>query len=433
MSFAKRLLLAFILCTGLAQAGPQIQHWQTANGARVFYVHAGELPILDLRVVFDAGSARDADKPGLASLTNSLLDEGVPGMDVNTIAERLESVGAEYGADALRDMAVTSLRSLTRPEALDVALPLFARILAEPVFPEKSFERNRQAMLVGLQQEQQSPAALVEKQFFKDLYGDHPYARPPNGTLESVQAFSLDDVRAFHRRYYVARNAVIAIVGALDRKQAEAVAEQLSQGLPAGEPAAALPPVQPLAKDSTVRIEHPSSQSHLRIGAPGVSRDDKDYFPLYVGNHVLGGGGLVSRLSDEVREKRGLSYSVYSYFLPMRRQGPFMLGLQTKNEQADEARKVAMDTLRRYIKEGPGRDELKRSKQNITGGFALRLDSNKKITEYVAMIGFYGLPLDYLDTFNKKVEAVTAAQIRDTFKRRLDPDRLVTVIVGGKT
>jgi zinc protease len=426
------VVICLLLVSGLAQATPKIQHWLTTNGARVYYVHAPELPMVDVRVVFDAGSARDADKHGLAQLTSSLLDEGVPGMDVNRIAETFESVGANYGADSLRDMAVTSLRSLTEPAALDIALPLFARVLAEPVFPQKSFERNRKAMLVGLQQEQQSPSAIVEKTFYRNVYGNHPYASPSNGTQQSVSALTRDDVIGFHAKYYVAQNAVIAIVGSVERKQAEGIAEQLTQGMRKGERAPDLPATPVPAQAINKHIEHPSSQSHLRIGQPGMKRGDRDYFALYVGNHVLGGSGLVSRLSNEVREKRGLSYSVYSYFLPMRENGPFMLGLQTKNEQVDVARQVVMDTLRQYIKEGPSHKELKRAKQNITGGFALRIDSNKKITEYVAMIGFYGLPLDYLDTFNDKVEAVTRKQIRDAFRRRLDPDKLVTVVVGAK-
>jgi zinc protease len=426
------LVLGLLVAGAVAQASPDIQHWQTANGARVYYVHAPELPMVDVRVVFDAGSARDGERAGLAALTNSLLDEGVPGLGVNEIAETFESVGASYGADALRDMAVASLRSLTEPAALDTALPLFARVLAEPEFPQKSFERNRKAMLIGLQHEQQSPGAIVEKQFYKRVYGAHPYAIPGNGTLESVTALSREDVIGFHEKYYVAHNAVIAIVGAVERQQAESIAEQLTKNLRKGERAASLPATTPLDKAITHHIEHPATQSHIRIGQPGMKRGDQDYFALYVGNHMLGGSGLVSRLSNEVREKRGLSYSVYSYFLPMRENGPFMLGLQTKNEQVAEARKVVMDTLRRYIKEGPSKKELKRSKQNITGGFALRIDSNKKIVEYVAMIGFYGLPLDYLDTFNDKVEAVTAKQIRDAFRRRVDPDKLVTVIVGGQ-
>jgi len=178
-------------------------------------------------------------------------------------------------------------------------------------------------------------------------------------------------------------------------------------------------------------IEHPSSQTHILIGQPGMRRDDPDYFALYVGNYVLGGGGLVSRLNAEVREKRGLSYSVYSYFLPMAQQGPFQMGLQTRNDQADEALKVLRATLAQYVTEGPTAAELEAAKKNITGGQALRIDSNRKILEYLAVIGFYDLPLDYLETFNAKVEALTLDRIHDAFERRLQPERMLTVRVGG--
>jgi zinc protease len=180
------------------------------------------------------------------------------------------------------------------------------------------------------------------------------------------------------------------------------------------------------------RIAHPSSQTHILLGQPGIRRDDADYYALYVGNHVLGGGGLVSQLSNEVREKRGLSYSVYSYFLPMGERGPFQLGLQTRNDQVDEALQVLRDTLATYVAEGPSAEELEAAKNNITGGQALRIDSNRKILEYLAVIGFYELPLDYLETFNAKVEAVTLEQVREVFRRRIQPERMLTVLVGGE-
>lgn len=426
------LALVLFLNTGLLLANPDIQHWQTANGARVYYVPAPELPMIDVRVVFDAGSAHDGDKPGLAMLTNSLLDEGTATQNANQLAETFEGVGAEYGASSLRDMAVTSIRSLTEAAAMKTALDTFAAVLATPGFPEKPFQRNRKAMLLGLQQEQQEPGSLAGKAFYKALYGDHPYGSHSSGTEASLKAMRREDVQAFHRQYYVARNAVIAIVGDVSRRQAEAIAEQLTTKLRVGERAAAVPAVAPLEKASLQRIRHDSQQTHILVGQPGMRRGDADYISLYVGNHILGGSGLVSRISDVIREQRGLAYSAYSYFAPMRENGPFTMGLQTKNAQADAALKLLGETLRDYIDKGPTEDELKRSKQNITGGWALRVDSNKKITEYVAVIGFYDLPLDYLDTFTDKVEAVTVKSIKDAFKRRIHPDKLITVMVGGE-
>jgi len=191
-----------------------------------------------------------------------------------------------------------------------------------------------------------------------------------------------------------------------------------------------LPEVPPLSAAIDERVEFPSSQAHLLLAQPGIKRGDKDYFTLYVGNHVFGGSGLVSILSEQIREKRGLSYSVYSYFMPMRQPGLFQLGLQTKNVQAEEALRVLRETLAKFVEEGPSAEQLEAAKQNITGGFPLRIASNSKIVEYLAVIGFYDLPLDYLDTFTAKIEAVSAEQIRDAFQRRIDPQRMVTVQVG---
>ncbi|MGD8308165.1 MAG: pitrilysin family protein [Chromatiales bacterium] len=422
---------ALLPAAGAVQAAPSIQSWETPNGARVLFVEAPELPILDVRVVFDAAGARDGDSPGLASLTNSLLSEGAGPWSADQIAERLEAVGAELSSGSLRDMAWVSARTLTEDEPLRTTIETLAAVIAEPRFDPEDLERVRANTLVALKQEEQSPAETAKKAFYRAVYGDHPYGAHPSGTPESVAAIDRSDVVAFHRRYYVARNAVVAIVGAVSREQAGRLAERVTAGLAGGESALPLPQVPEPADGSLVRVDFPSSQSHIYSGQPGMRRGDPDYFPLYVGNHILGGNGLVSQLSEEVRNERGLSYSVYSYFLPMQRRGPFVMGAQTKNAQADEALAVMRRTVLEFIERGPTADELDEAKQNITGGFPLRIDSNDDIVEYLAMIGFYGLPLDYLDTLVDKVDAVTAAQIRDAFSRRLHPDRFVTIILGG--
>jgi zinc protease len=221
------------------------------------------------------------------------------------------------------------------------------------------------------------------------------------------------------------------MIGDLTRAEAEAIAEQLTRGLPApsgAEPV--LPPVTQLSAGQTRIIGHHATQAHILIGAPGIRRDDPDYFPLFVGNYVLGGGGFVSRITNEVRQKRGLAYSAYSYFSPLKSEGPFVIGMQTQRDQAGEALEVARRTLREFVGAGPTGNELTAAKQNIIGGFPLRIDSNRKIHEYLALIGFYRLPLTYLEDFVKSVERVTVAEIRDAFRRRVHPDRMITVVVG---
>jgi zinc protease len=433
MTYVRGLLIfTLILFPALPLwATPQIQSWDTPNGARVLFVEAPELPMLDLRVVFNAGGARDA-KPGVARLTNAMLVQGAGDWNADRIAERMEGVGAKLGNGSLRDMAWVSVRTLTREPAMETALDTLATILGDPTFPAADLERLRRSTLVALNQDRQQPRTVASKAWYRAVYGDHPYAEDPTGTIESVQELTQDDLLAHYRRYYVAKNAVVAIVGAVTREQAEHLASRVTAGLAPGEAAAPLPPVADLTGSRMERIDFPSSQSHIYVGQPGMTRTDPDYFPLYVGNHILGGNGLVSLLSEEVREKRGLSYSVYSYFLPMQERGPFLMGLQTKNEQAEQARRVMMETLARFRDQGPTEQELSDAKKNITGGFPLRIASNAKIVEYLAVIGFYGLPLDYLETLNAKVEAVTAEQIRDAFERRLDPERFATVVVGAR-
>lgn len=427
-------LLSFVCLSFMSwsvHASPKIETWKTSSGAEVYYVHAPELPMVDMQVVFDAGSSRDGQLAGIAALTSGLLDQGAAGMNADKISSGFESLGAVFGSNAGYDSASVQLRSLTDESLLSAALENFKKVISKPDFPKDALERRRAQTLIGLQAKQQNAGALARDAFMSAVYQSHPYAQPSAGTEESVAAIKRKDIEAFYKQYYVTKNAMVVIVGAVDRKQAEKIAEDITSGLTQGGKAKALANVSPLEKANKVFIEHPSAQTHILVGQPGVKRGDPDYFPLYVGNHVLGGGGMVSRLFAEVREKRGLSYSAYSYFSPMRFEGPFIAGLQTKTEQVDEALSVLMENINSYIETGPTKEELIASKKNITGGYPLRIDSNGKILNYVFVIGYYKLPLDYLDTFNANVDAVTIDQIKDAFKRRVIPDKLVTVMVGA--
>lgn len=419
-----------LFVTSNAYSTPNIQHWETANGAKVYFVAAPELPMVDVQLVFDGGAARDGDKSGLAVLTNGLLSEGAGDLNADQIAEQFDALGARFSNNAERDMALIGLRSLSDPQVLNPGVKLLNTILTKPTFPADAFERERNRMLLAIDQRQQSPGDLAQEAFYKAVFGDHPYSSLPDGQKDSVTALTVDDVKTFYQTYYVAKNAVIAIVGSLDKSQAEQLANAIVDGLPPGQHAPDLPDVNPLDSGKDIAIDHPSTQTHILVGAPGMTRGDPDYFNLYVGNHILGGNGLVSRLSEEIREKHGLSYSTYSYFVPMRKQGPFILGLQTKNESAQKALQMLKDELRKFIDQGPTAEEVEAAKKNLTGGFPLRISSNSKIVGYIAMIGFYGLPLDYLDKFNANIEAVTPASIKAAFQRRIDPAKMVTVLVG---
>lgn len=425
-------LLLWLAAIPAVSAMPAIQHWVTDNGARVYFVAAPELPMVNINVTFAAGSARDDGHAGLAYMTSTLLDMGAAGLSADEIAGRLESLGAELGTASARDMASITLRSLSDAAHLQPALKLLADIINKPDFNKLDFERERKRTLVAIRRSEQSPATVAEYTFFSSVYGDHPYATRPGGTTESISALQLDQIKAYYKQYYVARNAVFSIVGDLDRKAAEQLAKQVIGQLPAGERAPAVAPVPVLTKAQEQRVYHPATQTHVLMGAPGMHRGDPDYFPLYVGNHVLGGGGLVSRLFEEVREKRGLSYGISSYFSPMEQNGPYLFSLQTRNDQVNDAMAVMRETLQDYVENGPTEKELIDSKKNITGSFPLGIASNSDILDYLNMIGFYDLPLSYLEDFNGKVTAVTREQIIDAFQRRVVPETMVTIIVGGE-
>jgi zinc protease len=421
--------LALALWLPLAQAVLPIEHWTTSRGARVYFVRADAIPMLDVNVDFDAGARHDpAGKSGLASMTTAMLARGVEGLDEATLAERFADLGASRGGGAGDDRASLSLRTLASPRERDAAVELLARIASSPTFPATLLERERERTIQGLREALVRPEAIAQRTFNALAYPSHPYGAEP--TPESIAAIRREDLVAFHRARFGASGAVVSMIGAITRGEAEAIAERLTRDLPAGAPAAAMPAVvQPPPVER--RIAHPATQSHILVGAPAIARGDPDFFPLFVGNYVLGGGGFVSRLTSEVREKRGLSYSVYSYFSPMAQPGPFTVGLQTQKTQTDDALKVVRDTLARFVADGPTDEELRAAKQNLVGGFALRIDSNRKILDNLANIGWYGLPLDYLERWTERVEAVTAAQVRDAFRRAVRPEQLVTVVVGA--
>ena len=429
-----RLLISLLLLVSQTVfAIPQIQHWQTNNGANVYFVAAPDLPMLDVEVVFDAGSARDGKKSGLSMLTNGLLKEGAANLSADQLAEKLDDLGAKISASVSNDMANVKLRSLTKPSLLEPALELFELVLTQPSFDATSFERLRQQTIISLKYKQQSPSSIVKKAFYSAVFGNHPYAQLSHGTIETVSALTLDDLKQFYKRYYLANNATISIVGALNRKAAEKLANKIVNQLPSGELPAPLPEVAALKKGQIIEINHPSTQTKILIGQPGVARGVHDHFALYVGNYILGGSGLVSHLAEEVREKRGLAYSTYSYFLPLRVAGPFIAGVGTSNKTVDQALNVVKDTIGKFMDNGPSEKELKIAKQGITGGFPLKIKSNSDIIAYLSMIGFYKLPLDYLHKFNQNVETVTVEMIKTAFQQRLDLDNMITVMVGYRS
>ena len=407
----------------------EIQTWNTVQGAKVLFVEAHELPMFDLRLTFAAGSSQDGDVPGLATLTNAMLNEGVPGKDVGAIAAGFEGLGAEFGNGAYRDMAVASLRSLSAQEQREPALALFAEVLGKPTFPADSLARIKNQLLAGFEFQKQNPGKLASLELFERLYGQHPYAHPSDGTAQSIPAITRQQLQAFHARAYSAGNAVIALVGDLSRAEAEAIANRVSAALPKG-PALAKIAQPQTPKTSASHIEYPSNQTHLLIAQLGIDRRDPDYAALYLGNRIFGGGGFGTRLMSEVREKRGLTYGVYSGFSAMQARGPFMINLQTRAELSEGTLALVKQLLGDYLRDGPTQQELDDAKRELAGSFPLSTASNAAIVGQLASMGFYDLPLSYLDDFMRDVQSLSTEQVKAAMAKHLDPEALVVVTAG---
>ena len=359
------------------------------------------------------------------------MDSGSEGLSEDEISRGMADIGAQFGGGFDQDSSGVSLRTLSSAAERDKALDIMARVLQHPVFPETILAREKVRLIAALKEADTKPENIAERAFQKAVFGTHPYGLRGSGEVDTVEKITVQDLKDFYQTHYQAGRAVVAIMGDVTRAQAEAIAQQLTAQLPSSAAPAALPKVVMKIAPSEQRISHPASQSHILIGAPGVARGAPDFFPLYVGNYILGGGGFASRLMNEVREKKGLAYSAYSYFMPLKQPGAFQIGLQTKKEQADEALQLLRKTLADFIAHGPTEKELLAAKQNIIGGFPMRIDSNRKILEYLSIIGFYDLPLTYLDDFTRNIDRVTVAQIRDAFARHIDPQAMATVIVGA--
>lgn len=430
------LALTCALLTSLAtqtHAATKIEHWTTPSGARVYFVATDALPILDLQIDIPAGSAQDpANKSGLASMTRSLLDAGIAGkdgeaLDEEKIAGRVVDLGIRIGGGVDSDRSSISLRTLVEPAQRNGGLALLRSLLSSPSFPAEVLAREKARSIAAIQEAETRPATVLGKRFAAALYPNHPYGR--TASVESVTALTRDDLVAFHRNNYSAHGAVISMIGAITRAEAEAIATDLSAALPSRTAVAAIPPV-PAPASEIIRIAHPSAQAHIAVGMPSVKRSDPEYYALLVGNYSLGGGGFVSRLMNEVREKRGYAYDVHSYFAPRKLEGPFQIGLQTRIEQADDALKVVHNVLDAYLQKGPTESELKAAKQYYVDGLALRIDSNAKLLGYLSAIGFYELPLNYIDDYPRLINSVTSAQVRAAFASHVKKNGLVTVIVG---
>ena len=435
-------LVATVSFCAAAGAGIPVQRWVQASGAEVYMVESPGIPMVDVQIDFDAGGRRDpAGKMGLAAMTGGMLSKGVkardgsPALDENQLGEAWADLGANFGVGAGNDRMSFSLRSLTYPDLLPKAVQLAARQLTDPAFPADVWQRERERIGAAIREANTLPATIAQRAFQAAVFGGHPYGY--EATEASLAQIAIADMADLHGRLIHACRAKVTVVGAVTRVQADAMVVTLLSHLPGHEPARCAPlpqvaEVLPLAALSLQEIAFESAQAHVLIGQPGYSRRDPDFFAMTVGNYILGGGDLISRLVQEVREKRGLAYSASTHFSPGLHAGAFTLGLQTRPDQAAQAVQISRDVLAGFLAEGPTPAELKAAKDYLIGGFPLLIDSNRKLLGNVANIAWNGLPLDYLDTWTAQVEKVSAADIKAAFGRKLQPQRMVTVIVGAK-
>ena len=443
MNALKKSILICLLTFGFftaAHAILPIEKLDSFKGSKGYLVQTKALPMVDIEVSIDAGDRFDpSGKSGLADMAAGLMNYGVRGdqgiLSEAQIADEIADLGANIGLSVGGERAILRIRSLSRKDLQDRAVKLAAAMLSSPTYETKIVEREKQRTITNLLEAETKPEFVLERRFAKSVYGDYPLGNNP--TVKSIAAVSAKDLIQFHQQFYRSDRMIVSIVGDVDRAQANEIVQTLLQKIPqSGNPIAKLPelqrsPVEPLAQRE-IQIPFDSQQAHIAMGMTAVARSNPDYFPLLVGNYILGGGGFVSRLMSEVREKRGLAYSVSSYFAPGKDTGIFKAGLQTKNDQAVLALEVMSSTIAKFIADGPSPAELLAAKSNLVNGYPLRIDNNRKLLDNVSSIAWNDLPLDTMEVWTQQVEAVTLEQVRAAFQKYLAMDRMKIVVLGAK-
>jgi len=429
----KRLTLSLILAISTCALGKpalKIQTWTTEKGARVLFTEAHELPMVNINVIFNAGSARDNKQFGLASFTNRMLKEGTKTLTADQIAENFDKIGAQYCSGTNRDASEFFLRCLVDPKTLDSATQTLASLLTEPTFSQQEFDRVQKQILTSIKQQEQDPMMVAWNKFSETIYGDFPYAHPSIGTSNSIAALKPEHLQKFYQTYYNAKNMLIVVVGDLTTQQAKDLANKITNDLPSGNAAPPLPKITHEPQAKTVHVDFPAKQTNIFIGQIGIDHNDPDYFPLEVGNYILGQAPLVSELFKEVREKRGLVYHIGSSFNPIQRPGPFKIYLGSSNKKAQKSITVTLQTLSHFVQNGITEEQLTFAKNSLINQFPQWFATNQAIARNLNELGIYHLPLDYFDTYVDKIKAVTIKQVREAFKRHIDLNNLTIVSVG---
>jgi zinc protease len=417
-----------------------IEKLDSYRGSQAYLVRTTSLPMVDIEISIDAGDRYDPTaKNGLATVAGQLMNYGAKAnvglLTEGQIADEIADLGANLGISVSGERAVMRIRTLSRKDLRDRAVQLASAMLSAPTYDAKILAREKQRMTTALLESETKPESVLDRRFRKSVYGSYPLANSP--TVQSIANITTLDLQQFHKQFYRGDRMIVSIVGDVSRAEAAEIVQRLLQNVTqSGPPIAQLPefersPVEPLSQRE-VSIPFDSQQAHIAMGMTAVTRSNPDYFPLLVGNYILGGGGFVSRLMSEVREQRGLAYSVFSYFAPGKDVGIFQAGLQTKNDQAALALEVMNSTIAQFIANGPTQTELDAAKSNLINGYPLRIDNNRKLLDNVSSIAWNNLPLDTMDLWTKQVEVVSLENVRAAFQKYLAMDRMKIVVLGAK-
>ena len=426
-------LIIIMTISNITNADIPVSQYITKNGVKVLFFKSDNIPMIDIKITFDAGADKDKNLHGLSMLTHNLLDEGTSNMDSEDIASVFESTGAIFNTSVNKDKSSVSLRSLTEKKYFDPSIKMFLAILSDSTFPKNEFDIQKNRTISTIIEEESDPSEIAINLFFKEIYNKHPYAYPTNGTKSTLKKIQRRDVVDFYKKNLNINTATISIVSPLKNEDIIKLTEKISKSLNTND----------IVKDNNYNFvknkkekyiykKFNSEQAHIYIGTPSIKRGSNNNFPLYVGNYIFGGSGFSARLMQELRVKRGLTYGVYSYIYPMKDIGPFVIGIETKSEQAQLSVELIQNMLKEFYKNGPTEKELKDAKQAIINGFPLRIDSNADILNYLSVINYYNLPVDYLSTFTRKISNLTKNDIMNAFQEEIDIENLITLVVGNE-
>lgn len=428
IAFLLLLLPAFAFAEGVGDK-LKVQRVVSPGGIEAWLVEERAVPVVAVEFAFEAGSRFDPNgKEGLAGLMAGLLDEGAGDMDATKFKAALEEKAIRMGFGARLDTIEGSMRTLA-PYTED-AFRLLSLALNKPRFDKSAVERVRGQIEVALAQDESDPSAIASKAWFAEALAGHPYARPVYGTAASIKGLTRADIVKAHAQSLGRDRVKVAVVGAIDAGTLARLLDETFATLPAlGRPMAP-PPIFFHAEKKLSVINRQIPQSVVRFGAPGLDAADPDFMPAYVMNYILGGGGFSSRLMDEIREKRGLTYGIYTSLSVLQGGGLVSGSFQTRNESFGEAYKVLLAELKRMSDAGVSDAELADAKTYLTGSFALRFDTNDKIANQLLNYQVFGYGIDYIVRRNDLVRAVTKADIARAAKRLLDANQFVFVVVG---